>query len=153
MIRHATTVPGVGDPPGFRLEDCSTQRNLSPQGREEARRLGQALRARKVPLGEMLSSPWCRCIETAELAFGARPASWRALSNLFGRPEAAKAQVQELRSRIGAYRGRANLVLLTHGSTIGALTGVSPAQGEIVVLSPQGGGKFRVAGRLAPAAP
>ncbi len=153
MIRHATTVPGVGDPEGFRLDDCATQRNLSAEGRAEAKRLGAALRARKVPVGEVLSSPWCRCIETAELALGSRPATWAALGNLFGRPEAAQAQVREMRSRIGDYRGKRNLVLVTHGSTTLALTGVSPAQGEIVVLTPQGGGKFRVAGRLTPAAP
>lgn len=151
MIRHATTVPGVGDPQGFRLGDCTTQRNLSAGGRAEARRLGEALRARKVPVGEALSSPWCRCIESAELALGARPATWSALSNLFGRPESAQAQVREMRSRISAYRGKRNLVLFTHGSTTSALTGIAPAQGEMVVLTPQGGEKFRVAGRLDPA--
>jgi broad specificity phosphatase PhoE len=153
MIRHATTVPGVGDPGGFRLEACASQRNLSSEGRAEARRLGESLRARKVPLGETLSSPWCRCLDTAELAFGARPAAWTALSNLFGRPGATRAQVQELRGRIGAYRGTRNLVLVTHGSTTSALTGVSPAQAEIVVLTPLGGDRFRVAGRLPPDAP
>ena len=151
MIRHASTVPGVGDPEGFRLDDCATQRNLSAQGKAEARRVGNALRARAIPLAEVLASPWCRCIETAELAFDKRPATWGALGNLFGRREAADAQVAEMRKRIGAYRGRGNLVLVTHGSTTAALTGVSPAQGEIVVLTPQGGAQFRVAGRLAPA--
>lgn len=151
MIRHATTVPGFGDPEGFRLDACDTQRNLSAQGRAEARRLGEALAQRKVPVSEVLASPWCRCIETAELAFGRRPPTWRALSNLFGRHEAAEAQVAEMRKRIGAYRGPGNLVLVTHGSTTSALTGVSPAQGEIVILTPLGGTQFRVAGRLAPA--
>lgn len=152
VIRHATTTPGVGDPDGFRLDDCASQRNLSVEGRAEAKRLGDALRLRKVPVAEVLASPWCRCIETAELAFGKRPATWPALGNLFGRHEAADAQVGEMRKRIGAHRGRGNLVLVTHGSTTAALTGVSPAQGEIVILTPQGGTRFRVAGRLAPAA-
>ena len=70
VIRHGLTTPGVGDPAGFRLEDCATQRNLSDEGREEARMLGAAFKARKVPLGEILASPWCRCVETARLAFG-----------------------------------------------------------------------------------
>lgn len=151
MIRHATTVPGVGDPEGFRLDDCATQRNLSAQGRGEARRIGDALKERRIPVAEVLASPWCRCIETAELAFGQRPQTWSALGNLFGRREAADAQVAGMRKRIGAYRGRGNLVLVTHGSTTAALTGVSPAQGEIVIVTPRGGTQFRVAGRLAPA--
>ena len=136
FIRHATTTPGVGDPPGFRLEDCGTQRNLSDEGRAEAKRLGEALRARKAPIGEILSSPWCRCHETARFAFGREATTWTALSNLFGRHEAAEAQVREMRSRIGSYRGKGNLVLISHGSTALPLTGVSPQQAEIIVLTP-----------------
>lgn len=147
MIRHGLTTPGVGDPPGFRLEDCATQRNLSEEGRAEARKLGAALKARGIPVGEVLASPWCRCVDTAQLAFG-RSARWDALSNLFGRPENVEAQLKALRPRVATYRGSANLVLVTHGSTTVALTGVSPAMGEIVVLSPGGKDGFRVAGRM-----
>jgi broad specificity phosphatase PhoE len=150
FIRHASTVPGVGDPPGFRLEDCATQRNLSPEGRAEAPRLGERLRREKVPVEWIVSSEWCRCGETAELAFGRVDERWSALNNLFGRPENADAQVKALRSRIAAWRGRGNLVLVSHGSTALALAGVSPLQGEVVVLAPGGGEGFRVAGRLAP---
>ena len=73
LIRHAITTPGVGDPPGMRLDDCSTQRNLTDEGRRDARRLGEAFRARGIPVGRVLSSPWCRCLETARLAFESRP--------------------------------------------------------------------------------
>ena len=150
FIRHATTTPGVGDPDGFRLEDCKTQRNLSEAGRDEAKRLGEALRARKVPIGEVLSSPWCRCHDTAQLAFGNPGARWTPLSNLFGRREAAEAQVRDLRARIGAYKGKDNLVMISHGSVALPLTGVSPQQAEVIVLTPLGGDKFRVAGRIPP---
>lgn len=150
FIRHATTTPGVGDPPGFRLDDCKTQRNLSDDGRAEAKRLGEALRARNVPIGEILSSPWCRCHETARLAFGREASTWTALGNLFGRRENADAQVREMRARVGAWRGKGNLVLVSHGSTALPLTGVHPQQAEIIVLTPRGGGEFRVAGRLPP---
>src|SRR3972149_40283 len=69
-IRPASPGPGFGAPPGFRLDDCSTQRNLSEAGREESRRIGAAFRKRGVPVDRVLSSRWCRCLETARLAFG-----------------------------------------------------------------------------------
>lgn len=148
LVRHALTDPGVGDPEGFRLGDCTTQRNLSDEGRREARRLGESLRARNVPVGKVLSSPWCRCIETARLAFGAPAELQPALSNLFGRHEREAAQVTEMRKLVRKPE-RGNTFLVTHGSTTLALTGVSPATAEMVVLTPQDGGGFRVAGRLA----
>jgi broad specificity phosphatase PhoE len=146
FIRHAQTDPGVGDPPGFRLDECATQRNLSAGGRAQARRLGEALSARQIPLGAVLSSPWCRCLETAQLAFG-RTKTWDALANLHARQQNAKRQVDAMRPRIAAHRGQDNLVLVSHGSTAGALTGEHPAMGEILVLKPQAPG-FRVVGRL-----
>jgi broad specificity phosphatase PhoE len=149
LVRHAVTDPGVGDPPEFRLDDCKTQRNLSDEGRREAQRLGDALRARQVPVAKVLSSPWCRCLETARLAFGTPAESQPALSNLFGRPERAAQQVAELRRIVQRPPERGNLFLVTHGSTTHALTGVSPGTGEMVILTPQPGGGFRVAGRLA----
>ena len=145
-IRHALTTPGFGDPPGFKLEDCSTQRNLSDEGRAQARRMGDALRSRKVPIGEVLSSPWCRCLETAKLAFG-RAQTWSALSNLHARQQNAEKQVRALRPRVAAHQGKDNLVLVAHGSVALALAGEHPAMGEILVLKPQSPG-FSVAGRL-----
>ena len=133
LIRHTVTDPGSGDPPGMRLDDCATQRNLSADGRAHARRIGEAFRRRQVPVGRVLSSPWCRCIETAKLAFGKAEVA-EALANLFGRPEKRDAQVKEMRRLIRAEKG--NLVLVSHGSTIFALTGVSPATGEMVILAP-----------------
>jgi phosphohistidine phosphatase SixA len=147
FVRHALTDPGFGDPPGFKLEACATQRNLSAQGRAQSQRLGAVLREREVPIGEVLSSPWCRCIETAKLAFG-RAKTWAALSNLHARHQNADEQVREMRPRIAAHRGKENLVLVSHGSTALALTGEHPAMGELLVLKPQPTG-FRVVGRLA----
>src|SRR5262249_39419858 len=63
LMRHTITTPGVGDPVGFRLDDCATQRNLTDGGREDARRVGAAFRQRAIPVGRVLSSPWCRCLE------------------------------------------------------------------------------------------
>lgn len=145
-IRHSQTTPGVGDPPGFKLEDCSTQRNLSDAGRAQARRMGAALRQRGVPIGAVLSSPWCRCVETAKLAFG-RAETWAPLSNLHARQENAPTQARALRPRIAAHKGDANLVLVAHGSVASAVIGEYLAMGEILVLKPQPP-DFRVVGRL-----
>jgi broad specificity phosphatase PhoE len=151
LIRHAVTTPGAGDPPGFRLDDCATQRNLIDRGREDARRLGAAFRARGVPVGQVLSSPWCRCLETARLAFG-RAEVWTALSNLYGDRSREKEQVAAMRAGVGQRPSEGNLVLVSHGSTIQALTGESLAPAELLVVTPQGDGGFRKAGRMVPAA-
>jgi len=148
LIRHASTDPGVGDPDGFKLGECSTQRNLSAAGRQEARRLGELLRQQKVPIGAVVSSPWCRCVDTAQLAFSRVDKRWSALSNLFGRSGNAQGQIEALRPRIGAFGGKDNLVLVTHGSTAMALTGISPQQAEVIVLTPRGGERFELAGRV-----
>ena len=148
LLRHDATDPGVGDPPGMRMDDCSTQRNLSEEGRTHARRLGEALRQRSVPVGGVQSSPWCRCLETARLVFGREGEPQPALGNLFGRREREAAQVAQLRTLVARTPQRGNLFLVTHGSTVHALTGVAPGMGEMLVLTPQAGG-FRVAGRLA----
>jgi len=150
LLRHAVTTAGVGDPPGFKLDDCSTQRNLTDQGRTQARKLGEALRAHKLVVDRVMSSPWCRCIETARLAFGRVPETSVALSNLFGQSENRDPQVSELRTLVSEFRGRGNLVLVSHGSTIVALTGVSPDTAEMVIVKPESGGKFSVVGRLRP---
>lgn len=147
LMRHAVTTPGAGDPPGMRLDDCSTQRNLTDEGRLHARRIGDSFRARGISVERVLSSPWCRCTETARLAFG-KAEVWQPLANLFGRSENEAKQVAELRSLVAQPR-TANVVLVSHGSTIAALTGVSLGTGEMVVVSPQGAGKFVVNGQLA----
>jgi len=148
LMRHAVTTPGVGDPPGMRLDDCSTQRNLTDEGRRQAREVGAALRAHGVTVTRVLASPWCRCLETARLAFGSAIEASPVIGNLFGRPERQDGQVRAMRELVGGWRGRGALVLVSHGSTIAALTGVHPAPAEMVVVTPQGSGAFVVAGRL-----
>lgn len=149
FIRHADTDPGVGDPPGFRLDDCKTQRNLSAAGRDQARRLGEVLRRERVPVEQVLSSEWCRCRDTATLAFE-RYEPWAALNNLFGRAQNEPAQKRAMLERAGAYRGKGNLVLVTHGATIFPVAGVNPGTGELVVMRPAGAGGLERVGRLRP---
>ena len=148
LIRHALTEPGVGDPPGFVLADCGKQRNLSEAGRAEARRLGAAFRARAIPVARVLTSPWCRCIDTAKIAFGAAQPH-PALGNLFELPHNRERQMAGFRELIAKAPKAGNLILVTHGSTTMAFTGVSPATAEMVVLSPGVGGQFKLAGRIA----
>src|SRR5438093_11369927 len=69
VLRHSYA-PGGFDPPDARLEDCSTQRNLDENGRAQARRIGEAFRKNAIAVGKVLSSPRCRCLDTARLAFG-----------------------------------------------------------------------------------
>jgi len=145
LVRHTITDPGVGDPPGMRLDDCTTQRNLSDEGRAHARRIGEAFRKRQVPIGRVLSSPWCRCVETAKLAFG-RAEVAEPLSNLFGRPENRERQMVAMKKLL--LQTERNLILVSHGSTISALTGISPGTGEMVIVKPLGAGRVEVLGRL-----
>jgi len=149
LVRHGLTTSGVGDPPGFKLGECATQRNLVDEGRREAERLGAALRARKVPVARVVSSPWCRCIETARIAFGTEPAIDDTLSNLFANSSNRDKQVAQFRKLVAKAPAQGNLVLVTHGSTTSAFTGINQATAEMVIVTPEGGERYRVAGRLA----
>lgn len=149
FIRHAVTEPGVGDPPHFKLADCSTQRNLSAEGRNDAAQLGAAFRDKQIPVSDVLSSRWCRCLETARLAFErVRPAAM--LDSMFGEAEEGRqAKVRSVLSFIGgAPLGDKNLVFVTHQVNIQELTGVSPSSGEMVVTRRDGASGLRVVGRL-----
>ncbi len=149
LMRHAVTTPGVGDPQGMQLEDCGTQRNLSDAGRAHARQVGEAFRQRGVAVAQLISSPWCRCLETARLAFGMTPEVSPALGNLFGRGDPGGRQVAQMKALVAARPATGNRVLVSHGSTIMALAGSSLGTAEMLVVTPQAGGGFEVAGRLA----
>jgi broad specificity phosphatase PhoE len=152
VLRHAATEPGLGDPPEFRLGECSTQRNLSEPGREEARRLGDVFRARRIPVARVLSSRWCRCVETAQLAFG-RVEAWPPLDSFFADPARGPDQTAAIRRLVAERPRDGNLVLVTHQVNITALTGIVTAAGELVVLTPGADGTFTVRGRMAAPSP
>jgi broad specificity phosphatase PhoE len=150
FMRHsdAPGFGGFGDPPGFRLEDCASQRNLSEAGRAQARRTGEAFRRHGVTFDRVLTSPWCRCKETASLAIGAEAEVFEPLSNLVGRGEHRERQVNALRAFLADLDGKTRVLLVTHGIVIHALTGIQPAQGELILLRPGPGGEPGVKGRL-----
>jgi broad specificity phosphatase PhoE len=147
LLRHAQTEPGSGDPPNYVLGDCKTQRNLSEAGREQARRIGAAFRARKVPVEEVLSSEFCRCLETARLAFG-KAEQWPMLNSIFENSALNQARVTALKERLGRRPLQGNIVIVSHNVNISAATGVGPAMGEAVIVAPGENGGFSVLGSL-----
>jgi phosphohistidine phosphatase SixA len=153
LMRHAQTEPGIGDPAGFTLGRCDTQRNLSAAGRADARAIGEQFRARKIVVDEVLASHWCRAQDTARLAFGkVTPATM--LDSMFKDKVASDddAKVAALFAHLAA-RGKGgpgNIVLVTHAVNIMELTGVSPASGELVVARLAGPRSLKVVARGAP---
>jgi phosphohistidine phosphatase SixA len=138
LLRHAATEPGIGDPPGFRLGECSTQRQLSEPGRDQARRIGAWFSARGLVPAEVRSSAWCRCLDTATLAFG-RARAWAPLNSFFGERSAESAQSAALRKALGRLPAPGFEVWVTHQVNISALTGIGPGVGEALVVRMSGG--------------
>ncbi len=148
LFRHANA-PGTGDPAGFRLGDCATQRNLDAAGREQSRRIGEAFRARDIVVGEVLTSQWCRARETAALAFPGRGRGEPAFDSFFDERAQGTSRTASAKALIQAWRGPGALVVVSHQVNITALTGVVPASGEGVVVRAHGDG-LRVLGRIRP---
>ena len=148
IVRHAQTVPGIGDPPGFRLDDFATQRNLSEAGRAQSQAMGARLAAAGVRVDEVLSSGWCRSLDTARLAFG-RASRFPPLDSFFDDRGSEPRQSAAVRERVRAWRGPGTLALVTHQVNVTALTGEVPAMGEAIVLAPGGAAGFTVVGRIA----
>ncbi|MBC8023055.1 MAG: histidine phosphatase family protein, partial [Burkholderiales bacterium] len=151
LMRHAATEPGLGDPEGFRLDDCRTQRNLSDEGRAHARRIGERFRAERVPIAQVYTSPWCRCRETAIFAFG-RAEDWTPLSSVFDFPHQEPDFTERVKKRIASYVRRnlaGNVMMVTHNVNIAALSKHSVATGEMVLMRPDGCCDARPLERLA----
>lgn len=148
LMRHAATVPGIGDPAGFRLGECSTQRNLSAAGRKDAEKIGAAFRQHGVTVASVLSSHWCRCVDTAQLAFG-RVEPVNMLDSLFTDDAAARQRkLKATRAWLANWKHAGNLVLVTHDVNIRALVGEYASQGEMIVARAQPDGTLKVLGRL-----
>ena len=145
LLRHASA-PGVGDPPGFRLGDCTTQRVLDDAGRAQARAIGAHLRAAGVAAASVFASEWCRTSETAALLDLGPVRPMPALNSFFADGSTARAQTASVREVIAGWTGPA-LVLVTHQVNITALTGIVPADGEAVVVR-AAAGRLVVLGRM-----
>ncbi|NJM33772.1 MAG: histidine phosphatase family protein [Rhodomicrobium sp.] len=149
LMRHATA-PGTGDPDNFRLGDCSTQRNLSQGGREQARRTGEAFRAKGLSFAAVYSSAWCRCLDTARLLGFGEPQVLASLNSFFEDRSAGPAQTRRLRSEIQAMDLSRPVMFVTHQVNVTALSGVYPRSGEIVVMRRMPGGGLETLGSLRP---
>lgn len=149
-FRHSLA-PGTFDPPGFRLGDCSTQRNLSEEGRAQARSVGAWFQQRQLQPGKVLSSPWCRCVDSATLAFGT-PLVWAALGSPHGSPETTStAHLRELRAALAAASSRPGRfeAWFTHMFVLSDLANTSTSSGEALILRADTKGKTEVLARLA----
>ena len=137
LIRHGNAPPGYGgDPPGFRIDDCKTQRNLDDTGRAQGKALGEAFRSHGVRVDRILSSPVCRCMDTASLmAVGNVESSWALVPDR----DPNRPRLRELKEIVSTWSGPGTLVLVSHGFTIEPLIGTIPDQAEIVVLQPTPG--------------
>jgi phosphohistidine phosphatase SixA len=147
LMRHALA-PGVGDPDNFSVNDCSTQRNLSPEGKQDARDIGAWLKRQKVKIYRVESSRWCRARDTAQLLNIGKVRSNRNLDSLFQHSDPnGHPQTTAIRKRIIDHRERRGLlVLVGHYVNFMALTGVALDSGEGVLVRASADGKIEVKG-------
>jgi len=136
IMRHALA-PGTSDPAGFDINDCATQRNLSDDGRAQARSAGDLFRSNGIELANVVSSQWCRCMETAELLDLAKPQAMPALNSFFDDRSTAQAQTDRLQNTLPRWLNEGSIptVLVTHQVNISALTGSFASSGEILIIT------------------
>ncbi len=146
LMRHAM-ISGTTDPANFDIEKCNTQRNLSERGKQQARKIGALFAARAAPLERVLSSRSCRCLETARIAFRAEPEPFEPLDVLKTDEAGKAAQTKAVMTEIANFAGSDNLIMIIHAENIHELTGVTPREGEAVIVRPDGGG-LHVLGRI-----
>jgi phosphohistidine phosphatase SixA len=147
LMRHADAPGGVGDPPGFRVEDCATQRNLSDKGRADAEKIGSRLKGEGITFEKILSSPWCRCIDTAKLLNLGMVETEATFGNVVVLKDQRQTLTAGARALIARWTARGNLLVVTHGANVQALAGIWLSSGEIVVVK-GGSDRTEPVGRL-----
>ncbi len=148
LMRHAQVDRSKGHGTRHIPGDCSQEFNLSPAGRAQAKKVGELFRKHGIAIGDVLASPYCRTMDTAKLAFGNAKSS-EALRLLEVLPPAQADQVTaQAMKLIGGYKGKGNLVLITHEPNIVALAFESVETGGMFVLAPKGADQFDVLGKL-----
>lgn len=147
LLRHASTEPGLGDPPGVTLGQCRTQRNLSAAGRAEAQAIGEWFRRHGLRAQAVRSSQWCRCLDTARLAFG-HVEEWPALNSTFDGQGQPEQQLRALRDRLQQLPPQKLEVWVTHQVIMTALTDAYPSMGEGFLIDDLG--RLRARGMMRP---
>jgi broad specificity phosphatase PhoE len=148
MIRHALA-PGTGDPPNFKIGDCSTQRNLDEHGREQARSIGDWLRAKGITSARVYSSQWCRCLETANLLQMGSVEELPALNSFYELTQNREPNLKALRQFIASQPPDGKLIILvTHLVTISAMADEAVSSGEGVLIKLNPATQYEVIGRL-----
>ena len=144
FIRHAYA-PGGGDPDNFDINDCSTQRNLSESGRKQSKEIRKIFNENKIPIDFVISSEWCRCKETALIAFNNFETK-NFLNSFFSEKFAKneKKQMMSLKKFVNNWKGSKNLVLVTHYVVISKVLNYTPRSGEIVISDKN----FRIIGSI-----
>ena len=136
IMRHADA-PGFSDPPGYRLNDCSTQRNLGDDGRKQAAEIGKWLAAQGIHEARVFSSPWCRCIDTATLLNKGRVIAESSLGSFFEEMSRGDKQTKGLEAFIQKQLSSGNkipLILVSHQVNIRAFTGASVGSGQMLLV-------------------
>ena len=147
LLRHAIA-PGNGDPPGFELGSCRTQRNLSEEGRNQAVKIGKLFRENRIQTARVFSSQWCRCLETAKLLELGQVQALSFLNSFFNNYDYRESQTQKLTEWLNEQNLGQPLVLVTHQVNITALTNVYPGSGELVIIRRSKTGEFTVVGTI-----
>jgi len=150
LMRHALA-PGTGDPPNFELEDCSTQRNLSEEGRVQAKRTGEAFQQRDIEVDQVLSSQWCRCLDTAKLMDLGPVKPFPPLNSFFRDRSTQSEQTAAVRQFMQKQEETPGVtVMVTHFVNISALSGSGISSGEMVVMAVNSDNQLEVVGRIDP---
>ena len=147
LMRHALA-PGTGDPEHFTLGDCTTQRNLSQAGRDQAVRIGNRLKQAGITAADVYTSEWCRCRETAELLGLGTPVPLPPLNSFFRNYESKGPQTEALQTWLAGQQLARPLILVTHQVNITAFSTVYPASGEVVLMRRNVDGRFEVTGSI-----
>jgi phosphohistidine phosphatase SixA len=148
LFRHALA-PGTGDPPNFRLDDCSTQRNLSAAGRKQAVRMGEALRQQNISVSKVFSSQWCRCLETAKLMNVGQVEPFPVINSFFQDSRTERSQTEQLRQFILKNRDTPGvIVMVTHQVNITAISDIFPQSGAAVVMRASTPNQIELVGEL-----
>ena len=147
IMRHALA-PGTGDPENFDIARCETQRNMSEDGRRQARRAGEMLRAAGVRIDVVWSSRYCRCVETAELMEMGEVQTLGALRSFSGASYQGPTRTRELREALMALDPGQTAFMVTHNVNVEAFTGTRPISGEIQVIHVSDSGKVTLLGRV-----